>query len=128
MGSKSKGRDTEQAAVELYEAAGYEVYQPPKAKYREQDVFQSFDLLAFGHGRLIGTQVKTNRARQVADWFDTATVYEEHVTDFQVEYLVLFEEAGWKLYRPDEDGYQVTFDGREIEETPAEELAAVLRR
>jgi len=122
----TKGRDTESAAVDLYETAGYETYLPPKAKYREQDVFGWFDILAFGHGRLTGVQVKTNRARGVTEFFEQATVYEEHLEDFAVAFLVLHEEEGWKLYRTDEGGYHVAFDGREIDETPGECLPEVL--
>jgi len=51
------GKETEQAAVDLYEQAGYETYRPPKAKYGEQDVFGLYDLLAFGHDRMVGVQV-----------------------------------------------------------------------
>lgn len=125
---KSKGRETEHDALALYEAAGYEVYQPPKAKYREQDVFGLFDLLVFGHDRLVGTQVKTNRPRAVTKWFDEATVYAEHIDDLEVEYLVRYEDEGWKIYRPDGDDYTVAYDGREIDSTPGPELIEVLRR
>jgi len=121
------GKETEQAAVDLYEQAGYETYRPPKAKYGEQDVFGLYDLLAFGHDRMVGVQVKTNRARGVTEWFDTATVHEEHLRDFAVAFLVLFEGEGWKLYRTAPDGYEVAYDGRETEATPGDCLPEVLQ-
>jgi len=119
----TKGTETEQAAGALYEQADYEVYIPPKAKWREQDVFGLFDLLAVGHGQMVGAQVKTNRVRQLADWMEQATVYAEMVEGLRVEYAVLYEGEGWKIYRPDESGYTVAYDGREIHRTPAPIIA-----
>jgi len=124
----TKGRDTESHAVDLYERAGYETYLPPKAKFREQDVFGWFDILAFGHGRMIGVQCKTNRADGVTEYFGEATVYEEHITDLRVEFLVRFESQGWKLYRAAGSEYTVAFDGREVAETPSPELIEVLQQ
>lgn len=123
----TKGHDTEQAAVDLYEGAGYETWTPPKAKYREQDVFGWFDILAFGHGELVGVQVKTNRARGVTEYFEQATVYEEHIDDLRVDFIVLFEGEGWKVYQSDTDGYEVAYDGRESRETPGEAFPGVLQ-
>jgi len=127
-----KGRETEKEAVELYERAGYETYLPPDAKYREQDVFGWFDILAFGHGVLIGSQVKTNRARGIGEYFDQTAVYDEHDA-IKPEYLVKYEGEGWKLYRPGEGSnglrtgnYCVGFDGRETGNTPDLQLIEVL--
>jgi len=123
----SRARQVEQDALDLYEQAGYEVYQPPKAKYREQDVFGLFDLLAFGHGRLVCVQVKAqDRNRGITEWFDRARPYEEHLTDVTVEWL-LWGPEGIRLYRTDSEGYQVAYDGREIEETPGDIVEEVLR-
>jgi hypothetical protein len=123
----STGKETESRAVDLYEAAGYETYRPPKAKYREQDVFGLFDLLAFGHGRLELVQCKTNRARGITEWSRKARVYEANLTDVRVRFAVLFEGEGWKLYYPTADGYQVAYDGRECQDTPTAALREVLQ-
>lgn len=135
----TKGRDTEQRAVSLYQQAGFETWLPPKAKFREQDVFGLFDLLAFGHGILAAVQVKTNRVDGINQWFADATPFEEHLRDWRVEFLCLSETdadddgvEGWRLARPvDDDGrrmsYQWVYDGREIEATPSDALLDVLQ-
>lgn len=123
----TKGSRTEEQAMDAYRAAGYDVYQPPKAKYREQDVFGLFDLLAFGHGRLEAVQVKTNRVRGLKAWFNEAQLYDEHIDDLRLSYMVLHEGEGWRLARPTAEGYEWAFDGREIAETPAPVLLDVLR-
>jgi len=114
-----RGQETEAAAVDLYEAAGYQVWTPPKAKYRAQDVFGLFDLMAFGHDRLEGVQVKTSKGRGITQWCEEARPFEEHVEDFRVRFVVLYPDEGWRLYELDEDSYTCVCDGREIDETPA---------
>jgi len=82
------GRGAEKRAKEVYEQAGYEVYLPPLAKYREQDVFGLFDLLCYRRGALVGVQVKASRhARGINDWMDAARPYQEHVGGLYVEFL-----------------------------------------
>jgi hypothetical protein len=110
-----------------YEQAGYEVYRPPKAKFREQDIFSLFDLLAFGHGRLEAVQVKSNRARGIRQWVRDARTYEEHIQDLRVRFVVRYEDQGLKMFTTDTEGYQVTYDGREIDETPAASAMEVLQ-
>ena len=128
----SKGKETEQAAREAFESVGYEVYIPPKAKYREQDVFGLFDLLCFGHDGLIGVQVKTNHVQGIHAWFEEAKVYEEHLSDFHILYMVLHLDdddvpVGWRVAQSTLEDYEWIWDGREFPETPSEEMLEVLR-
>lgn len=114
--------DSERRAVDLYQEAGYETYLPPKAKYREQDVFGLFDLLAFGHGRLEAVQVKGGRdAAGIQDWFDHATVYEAHVRDLRLGFLHR-KDGKWRLARSSPDGYRWVYDGRDQEAYPEAQL------
>jgi len=107
-----KGRDAEHELAERYEGAGYEVYMPPLAKYREQDVFGSFDILAFGHGRLEATQVKAGRdAAGIKQWFEEVPVYEEHITDLRLTFAHKTDDA-WRIARTAQNGYEWVYDGR----------------
>lgn len=107
-----KGRDAEKALLERYQAAGYQCYLPPLAKYREQDVFGLFDILAFGHDRLEAVQVKAQRdAAGIKGWFDQARVFEAHIDGLRIGFGHKTGE-GWRFARTAADGYQWVFDGR----------------
>jgi len=108
----AKGRDAEKALAERYEQAGYETYLPPLAKYREQDVFGVFDILAFGHDRLEAVQVKAGRdAAGIQAWFEQATVYEEHIDGLRISFAHKTNDA-WRLARTAQNGYEWVYDGR----------------
>lgn len=120
--------DSETRAKDLYEAAGYEVYMPPIAKFREQDVFGLFDLLCFGHGRLECVQVKGGKkASGIIDWFDKASLYEEHLSDMRVTFLHR-KEGAWRLARSTRDGYTWVHDGREDSDDDYPDLEELLQR
>lgn len=118
----SKGRETEFRAVDIWKSIG-EIYHPPSAKYRNQDVFELFDLLVYRAGELHGIQLKTNAARGVTNWFHDVQRYRPAFN--HVAFAVLHEQQGWRLARPEEtgpvnqigenptDGYEWVFDGRE---------------
>lgn len=121
-----KGRDAEKLAVDLYTTLGYETYLPPKAKYREQDVFGVFDLLAFGHDRLEAVQVKAGRdAAGIESWFDEARPYEEHLNDLRLAFHHR-KDGAWRIARSTEDGWAWVYDGREEPEPHALRLRQVL--
>jgi len=107
------GRETEQIAMDLYQSHGYMTYQPPHAKYREQDIFGLFDVLAFGHSRLDGIQVKGGRdAAGIQDWFKDARVFERHIEDLRVTFMHRTQDS-WRVARTTSDGYEWVFDGRQ---------------
>jgi len=108
----TKGRDAEWAAADVYQYAGYETYLPPKAKYREQDVFGLFDVLAFKQGRLEGCQVKGGQnASGINSWFADVVNFEEAIEGVTVSFWHLKEDS-WRIARPAPDGYQWVYDGR----------------
>lgn len=123
----ANGRETEQIAIDAYEAAGYEVYQPPHAKYREQDVFGLFDILAFGHGRLEAVQVKGGRdAAGIKQWFEDARPFEAHIGDLRLCFMHRPHEA-WRVARSAENGYQWVYDARKATSKGATSIADALR-
>lgn len=109
----SKGRQSELDAKDAYEAAGYRVYHPPKAKYREQDVFGLFDLWSY-HPQVgfVGTQIKTNRAQGINAFFESAEPFRE-AENVRVEFLVRHEGDGWRLAEATEGGYEWVYDDRD---------------
>lgn len=116
-----KGRDAERAVGGHLEAAGFEVYQPPHAKFREQDVFGLFDLLAFGHGLLMGIQLKTGRdASGINQWARDARVYAETIAGFEPEFWhyggdrlrrACLTAEGWEWYLEHEIQGRLDTDG-----------------
>jgi len=119
--------DSENRAVDVYQQAGYQTYLPPHAKYREQDVFGLFDVLAFGHDRLEAVQVKGGRdAAGIRSWFEDARVYEEHIEGLRVTFLHRSEGA-WKVARTAPGGYEWVYDGRETATDDDGPLLEVLR-
>jgi hypothetical protein len=111
--SMSNGRTYEKDVLNLYQQAGYRTYLPPKAKFREQDVFGLFDLLAFGHDRLEAVQVKGSRdAAGINDWFEDARVFEEILTDLRLSFIHRSEGA-WRVARTTPDGWTWVYDGRD---------------
>jgi len=78
------GRETEDRALDVLQHHGYQTYQPPKAKYREQDVYGISDILAFGHGHELRVQVKGGRkAAGINEWAEQARVMDEHLDDIR---------------------------------------------
>lgn len=83
-----KGRAAERYVKERIEACGYEVHHPAKAKFREQDIFGEWDLLGFGHGRLLACQVKGSEyAQGINQWFMDNRPYEEHIDDLRLAFI-----------------------------------------
>jgi len=117
----SKGRETELRAVEIFKSLG-EIYHPPHAKFRNQDVFADsgfggFDLLIYYNDHLEGIQIKTNQTSGITNWFNRVGRFRPAI---EPGYAVLHEGQGWRVARygddPDDhytDGYTWTFDGRE---------------
>jgi hypothetical protein len=103
-------------------------WQPPKAKYRSQDIFGLYDLLCVGLGRVVAVQCKTNGARGIEDWSEDVWHIDDSIDGWHSEYAVRYPGEGWRILRPDAGGYTVAFDGREIDDTPAEAMRDVLRR
>jgi hypothetical protein len=122
------GRDAEKRAKEVYETAGFQVYLPPLAKFREQDVFGLFDLLCYQSGTLVGVQVKASRhARGINDWMQQARDYQETVDGMYVEFLHSSSD-GWRLARPRAVDWKWVYDGREHGEQAREALLDTLKR
>jgi len=122
------GRDAERELMEHYEAAGFECYQPPRAKYREQDVFGLFDVLAIGHTRLECIQVKAGRdAAGVISWFTDAQSLIGELRDVHPTFAHL-KDGHWRLARARGDSYRWIYDGRPATETQSGDLADILRR
>lgn len=106
------GRETEGRCMDCLQYHGFQVYQPPKAKYREQDVFGLFDVLAFGHGKMEMIQVKGgSTARGIEDWTEFAREFEEELTDVSVSMWHRKQEH-WRILVPAPDSYEVAYDGR----------------
>lgn len=121
------GRETEDIAIDCLEYHGYHVYQPPKAKYREQDVFGLFDLLAFGHDRELRIQVKGGRdASGIQSWFRQARHFEEHLTDIEVQFWHRKQDC-WRIAVAVPDGYGWVFDGRDAYRSDYSRLRDLLR-
>jgi len=122
------GRGAEKRAKEVYEQAGYEVYLPPLAKYREQDVFGLFDLLCYRNDAVVGVQVKASRhARGINDWMQQARDYQETVDGMYVEFLHS-SAGGWRLARPTDDDWTWAYDGREHGAEATQALLGTLKR
>jgi len=122
------GRGAEKRAKEVYELAGYEVYLPPLAKYREQDVFGLFDLLCYRGDALVGVQVKASRhARGINQWMEDARDYQETVDSLYTDFLHS-SAGGWRLARPTDDGWTWVYDGREHGAEATEALLDTLKR
>lgn len=114
-------------AVDLYKKHGYETYLPPKAKYREQDVFGVFDLLAFGHDRLEAVQVKAGRdAAGIEEWFLNTRIYEEYIGDLRCTFMHR-KDGAWRIARREGNDYQWVYDGRKGERHPQPLLRDVIR-
>jgi hypothetical protein len=119
------GRETEHEVEELLEDSGFETYLPPKAKYREQDVFGLYDILAFGLGRLYCIQVKGGRdASGITEWFEAASTHEEHVEDLFVQFWHKTDD-GWRIAIPDGDSYTWVLDERDGADSRLEEPTQV---
>jgi hypothetical protein len=124
----TKGRDAERTLRQHYEAAGFECYHPPHAKYREADVFGLFDLLAFGHGKLEAAQVKASRdAAGIHDWFESASLYAEHLDDVVIAFAHQTDGC-WRIARRTPGGYRWVHDGREQSDVDGLGLLEILRR
>jgi Holliday junction resolvase-like predicted endonuclease len=124
----SDGRDAERELAGYYENAGFECYQPPKARYRQQDVFGEFDLIAFGAGRLEFVQCKAGRdAAGITDWFKRTEAYEQAIRDASRLFAHRKGEH-WRLARPTGAGYQWVYDGRKHTEIFDQDITQALRR
>lgn len=109
----SSGRGAEREAKAIYEDSGCRVYHPPKAKYREQDVFGLFDLLAYTGDGIEAVQVKSGRdAAGIEAWFEAARVFEDTVDGLQLAFLHRADTA-WRYAVSTDSGYTWEFDGRD---------------
>jgi len=122
------GRDAERELKGHYESAGFEVYHPPKAQYREQDVFGEFDLICFGAGRLELVQCKAGRdAAGIRDWMDRTAQYEQVIDDCSRLFAHQKNEH-WRLARPSGSGYRWIYDGRKHTDIFDRDITQALRR
>jgi len=122
------GRDAERELMGYYESAGFEVYHPPKAQYREQDVFGEFDLICFGAGRLELVQCKAQRdAAGIRDWMKRTAQYEQVLRDCS-RLFAHRKDGHWRLARPSDAGYRWIYDGRPHTEIYDKEITQALRR
>lgn len=109
----TKGRDAERLVADRLEDCGYEAWQPPKAKYREQDLFGLFDLAAVGHGTLYLIQVKGGqRAAGIRSWFHDARRFEEELGDVRVAFVHVADNDDCRVAVPGPDGYTWEVDER----------------
>jgi Holliday junction resolvase-like predicted endonuclease len=124
----TKGTEAEIELKEAYESVGFECYRPPRAKYRVQDVFGEFDILAHGYDRLDAVQVKASRdAAGIRDWFDRTQTYSETLTELSRCFAHKKGEH-WRIARAGTDGYVWVYDGRPSTDTYQRDLHEALRR
>jgi len=108
----TNGRGTEQHVAERFERAGCETWRPPKAKYRAQDIFGLYDLVAFGSGSLYLVQVKGGRdAAGIENWMRAACEHDKHLDDVQPAFVHVTD-TGCRLAVPRRDGYAWVVDER----------------
>jgi hypothetical protein len=109
----AKGRQAERDVCELLDQVGYEYYHPPKAKFREQDVFGLYDILAFGYGHILAVQVKgSSTASGITSWFQSARVFERRLQNWTVLFIHCTE-GTIRVAGLSQDGYRWLLDGRE---------------
>lgn len=119
---KSRAKVSEELVAGAFADAGFETYIPPKAKYRNQDVFEEFDVLAFRPGHLWLVQVKTNTVRSINEWFTDTEPYEDGLKDARVAYAVVHADHDPDAVRfavSASDGYEWAVDERQ-DDVPAE--------
>jgi Holliday junction resolvase-like predicted endonuclease len=123
-----KGIEAERELKDAYESVGFEVYRPPKAKYRVQDIFGEFDLLCHGHDRVEAVQVKAGRdAAGIRDWFRRTEPYSETLTKL-TRCFAHRKNGCWRLARPAASGYKWVYDGRPESDVYGRDLHEALRR
>lgn len=131
-----KGRETERLVVEAYDHAGWErVFQPPKAKYTNQDIFGLFDIVAYHPAvGLRFSQVKTNQTQgELGSFFEDSEFLagEDRVScEFVVYHDGTKGAEGFRVARRDGDtGYTWEFDNRDSDdETVSEGLTTFLKQ
>lgn len=92
------GTRREREARDLYEAAGYDTFSPPRTKFGDNDIFNQFDILAAKYAatpRLV--QVSTNANGRKDFMVDAATFWSR---GFVPEYIQVYKREGWRLMQP----------------------------
>lgn len=76
INTRLKGYKTEKKVVDYLESQGYEVHRPPQTKYGDNDIFNTWDLVAVNweKRRIRFIQVKADQTRGytkiIEDWFE----------------------------------------------------------
>jgi Holliday junction resolvase len=126
--SEPTGRELERELMTTIEACGFDVWQPPKAKYAEQDIFGLYDLLAFGHSQLLAVQCKGGRdAAGVHDWFDVTRPHVETLPRFRPLFVHRAGSA-WRVAEHDAVGWSWQYDGRQDEQQVTPDLIELLQQ
>jgi len=122
-----KGKAREQAFAELLEAVNYTTWRPPKAKFREQDVFGIYDVLAHKQGLLYGCQVRS-RAAGITEYFESAAEFFPPLVPLYAVYVDVDgadaedEPIAWRLATQDREGYHWAVDERGMEVDAGEQV------
>lgn len=128
--SSVKGNRSENKAQKAYERAGYWCYRPHNSKFGDNDLWNLFDLAAFHpHLREIRfVQVKTNRGKGIGKWARKAYRF-ARVGGVQVDYVVRYDDEGWRVLKPSLDGqsHHVVADTRELDLGPTDHASGVDR-
>ena len=121
-----KGQRRERQCKAIYEAAGFAVAHPERAKFGDNDLFNQFDLLAMQPGhRPRFVQVKSNQATGIR------TMQHDLPAFFAfgyctAEYAVAHDNEGWRLIAVLPDTTEVLYDEREQDCSMGEGLTAYL--
>lgn len=120
------GRDAEQYVADRLEDAGYETYIPPKAKYRGQDIFGEWDILAFGRSELLAVQVKSGRdASGVNAWFEDNRQYAERILDLRILFVHVVD-TDLRVACRTPDGWKWIIDERDDNGLPTDDFESIL--
>jgi len=113
----SKGTRNERYARKNYESAGCWTYSPQNSMYGDNDLWNLFDIASILIGvqqpHIYLTQVKTNRASGIRQWFNDTRPF-QRVDGVTVHYAVRIDNEGWKLARSASDGYEWVVDERSM--------------
>jgi Holliday junction resolvase len=121
-----KGQRRERQCKAIYEAAGFAVAHPERAKFGDNDLFNQFDLLAMQPARRPRfVQVKSNRATGIR-------TMQHDLPEFfafgfcMAEYAVAHDNEGWRLIAVLPDTTETLYDEREQDCSMGEGLTQYL--
>lgn len=128
MTSKSTGDYTETKAVEIYEMAGFTTETPTASGWGKgnEDYWNVFDGMAYGHGQIRYWQAKTTTASGIHEWL-AAIAPIQAVSGVECDFLVRHSGEGWRLMKPYEDTFRTVCDTRESDRNMGDRLAEYIR-